>query len=380
MATTHKRVGVEEGLKPGLRNRWYVVGESAKLGDKPMPIKALGENLVLWRDDKGKAHCMTDLCPHRGAKMSLGEVVRGELTCWYHGASFNGEGTCTGYPPEGTDSKLPKRMKIKSYPVQERVGLIWAYIGEVELFPPMPLELPEELESPDWSGFICHAHWKTNWLLAYDNLADPMHGPYLHGRSYTLRFGAKEDRMVIVDLPHGFRAEREKQKGVNFDWSELGDTGTLFCRLDIPYPPSAGPGGPLRIVGFVTPNDENEMEAYFLRYRELTGWKRNLWRFLYKNRLEKRHWKVLEQDRVMLENMNLACRLGEHIAQTDIGVIRLRKLINMEFYRQQAIYAEHAAKPKSQPVDQSIEQPIADEVEQSEVAPSAPELTPTGVN
>jgi phenylpropionate dioxygenase-like ring-hydroxylating dioxygenase large terminal subunit len=238
-------------------------------------------------------------------------------------------------------------MKLKTYPVQEKVGLVWAYIGEVDLFPPPPLEVPAELENEEWSGFICHAHWDTNWLLAYDNLADPMHGPYLHGRSYTLRFGLKADRMILIDLPHGFRVEREKQKGVNFDWSEIGDTGTLFCRLDIPYPKTAGPGGPLRIVGFITPNGENGMEAYFLRYRQLTGWKRELWRTLYKTRLEKRHWNVLEQDRVMLENMDLSARLGEHIAQTDIGVIRLRKMLNIEYFRQQEIYRQAAEKAKN---------------------------------
>ncbi len=342
----HKRVGVEEGLKPGLRNRWYVMLESDKLGEKPVAVEALGENLVVWRDGQGKARCMTDFCPHRGAKMSLGEVVRGELSCWYHGASFNGEGVCTGFPAEGSDSKMPKRLKIKSYPVQERVGLVWAYIGEVDLFPPPPLVLPSELESDEWTGFVCHAHWKTNWLVALDNLADPMHAPFLHGRSYTLRFGSKQDRVILIDLPHGFRVEREKQKGVNFDWAELYDDSTVYCRLDIPYPKSAGPGGPLRIVGFITPNDAGESDVYFLRYRQVSGWQRKLWRTLYKTRLEARHWNVLEQDRTMMEGIGLEARLGEHIAQTDIGVVRLRKMLNMEHARQQEIYRQATNKPE----------------------------------
>lgn len=349
----HRRVGVEEGLKTGLRNRWYVLCQATNVTDKPVGVKALGEKLVVWRDANGKAHTMIDFCPHRGARMSLGEVLEGELTCWYHGIAFNGDGACTRVPAEGDDSKLQKRLKIKAYPTQEKVGLIWAYIGEPSLFPPPPLEVPAELESPDWTGFICHAHWKTNWLLAFDNLADPMHGPYLHGRSYTLRFGAKADKMLLTETPHGFRAERQKQKGINFDWVEIGDTGTFWCRLDIPYPKSAGPGGPLRIVGFLTPNDEGEMDAYFLRYRKVTGWKRTLWRNLYKYRLEARHWNVLEQDRQMLETMDgLQARLGEHLSQTDVGVIRLRKIFNMEFARQQEIY-QKAARPKT--IEEALE-------------------------
>ncbi|HEX2915633.1 MAG TPA: aromatic ring-hydroxylating dioxygenase subunit alpha [Chloroflexia bacterium] len=353
MSISHRRIGVEEGLKSGLRNRWYVMLSSDKLGGQPVGVKALGEKFVLWRDAQGKAHCFTDFCPHRGAPLSLGEVVNGELACGYHGIRFDGEGACTAVPAEGEDSKLQKRLKMQAYPVQERAGLVWAYIGDVRLFPPSQLRLPPELESEDWSGFICNAHWKTNWLVALDNLADPMHAPFLHGRSYTLRFGSKQDRMIVVDMPDGFRVEREKQKGINFDWSELGDTGALWCRLDIPYPKSAGPGGPLRIVGFITPNDENESEVYFLRYRQVQGWQRKLWRTLYRTRLEARHWHVLEQDRVMMEAMDgLRARLGEHLSQTDVGVIRLRKMLNMEYARQQEIYrqaaeAERTAKEQS---------------------------------
>lgn len=353
MSGSGKRVGVEEQLKSGLRNRWYVVLTAEKLGATPVGVQILGENLVLWRDANGLPHCMTDFCPHRGAKLSLGEVVEGELACGYHGIRFDAEGKCTVVPAEGEDSKLQKRLKVKTYPMQERVGLLWAYIGEVALFPAPELRLPAELESDEWTGFICNANWKANWLLALDNLADPMHAPYLHGRSYTLRYGAKSDHMLVKELPDGFRVEREKQKGINFDWTEFGDTGTLWCRLDIPYPKSAGPGGPLRIVGFVTPVDQHATEVYFLRYRQVQGWQRNLWRTLYRTRLEARHWHVLEQDRVMLESMSgLEARLGEHLSQTDVGVIRLRKLLNIEQARQLEIYKQHEQEPKARPLIQ----------------------------
>ncbi len=370
MSVTPRRVGVEEGLKKGLRNRWYVMMDAAKLRQKPVEVRVLGETFVVWRDGQGKARCFTDFCPHRGAKMSQGFVIEGQLACGYHGIAFNGEGQCIAVPAEGPDSKLLKRLKFKPYPVQERAGLIWAYIGDVELFPPPPLEIPPELESPEWTGFVCHAHWKTNYLVVLDNVADPMHAPYLHGNSFTLRYGAKQDVMVIKDLPNGFRVEREKQKGVNFDWTEMYDSGTVYCRLDIPYPKSAGPGGPLRIVGFITPQDENESDCYFLRYRQVQGWERKLWRTLYKTRLEARHWEVLEQDRVMMEGVSLAARLGEHIGQTDIGVVRLRKMLNMEFARQQQIYKQAGLKAGSNGNGQS-EPSEFEEEDQTEVAVSS---------
>ena len=87
---------------------------------------------------------------------------------------------------------------------------------------------------------------------------------------------------------------------MNFDWSEFVDKGALYVRLEIPYPPSGGPGGNFGIVGFGTPIDENTMCVFFWRVRKVSGWQRDVWRFLYKTNLEPRHWAVLEQDREIL--------------------------------------------------------------------------------
>ena len=341
-----KRIGADEGLQNGLRNRWWPVFESANLGSaKPLAIRRLGEDLVLWRDAAGAAHVFIDRCAHRGAALSKGFIRGAELQCWYHGFRFDGQGQCTAVPAEGPDSPLPGRVSIAGYPVQEHGGLIWAYIGEVDLFPPPPLTLPEELHQPDeWSFFIARARWKANWLLAFDNLLDPMHGSYLHATSYTLRYGSKEDRLRVRDLEDGFIVEREQQRGVNFDWTEVHDTGTIWVRLDIPYPKTAGPGGPFRILGWVTPVDASECLVHFLRLRHVAGWQRALWRSLYKLRLEANHWRVLEQDRAILESQRgLSSRLWEHLSQTDVGVIRLRRILNEAFERQQDIYQQAAA-------------------------------------
>jgi phenylpropionate dioxygenase-like ring-hydroxylating dioxygenase large terminal subunit len=334
-------VNVERPLESGLRNCWYPLAPAADLGSAPLSVKALGEELVLWRDAQGRPHVMADRCPHRDTKLSLGDVVDGALTCVYHGFQFDTTGQCISIPSEGGDCPLARRLRLRSYPAQDRVGLVWGYIGDVELFPPPPLRVAEELESPEWSGFICQATWRTNWLRVYDNLADPMHGSYLHQRSYTLSRGARSGRMRVMELPDdGFLVEREGQRGVNFDWIEFHNTGALWCRLDIPYPQTAGPGDPLRIVGFVTPLDERSCTVYFLRYRQLKGWKRTLWRTLYKSYLERNHWHVLEQDRIALEaQRGIESRVHEHLVQADIGVIRLRRFFQQELARQRAVYA-----------------------------------------
>ena len=77
-------VNREEPLKTGLRNYWYPLARAADLASKPRRALALGEELVLWRDSRGRAHIMRDRCPHRDIQLSLGEVVGDVLACAYH--------------------------------------------------------------------------------------------------------------------------------------------------------------------------------------------------------------------------------------------------------------------------------------------------------
>jgi phenylpropionate dioxygenase-like ring-hydroxylating dioxygenase large terminal subunit len=121
--------------------------------------------------------------------------------------------------------------------------------------------------------------------------------------------------------------EKTTQRDVNFDWTEFGDTGAMWLRLAIPYRPSAGPGGKFGIAGFVTPVDEDHCLVFFWRVRKCTGWVRDVWKFMYRTRLEGLHWAVLEQDRVVLENMAPNARSREFLYQHDTGLAHLRRLL-----------------------------------------------------
>src|SRR5207237_685785 len=216
--------------------------------------------------------------------------------------------------------------RLRQFREQERAGLVWVYFPEESIQETRALVIPEEVEDPEYSGFICEAEWKANWILISENLADPMHGPFLHGQSLTLSRGAVEDDILTTRNADGFVVEREGQRGVNFDWSEFYCKDSAWVRLDIPLP--FGPKGILRILCFATPVDENNTLVYFLRYRNLAGWRRAYWRFLYKTFWEKQHLKVIEQDRVILESQRGAqSRMAEHLANSDRGVTELRKLL-----------------------------------------------------
>jgi phenylpropionate dioxygenase-like ring-hydroxylating dioxygenase large terminal subunit len=321
------QVELDRELGVGLEGMWYPICQSARIKSGPIGLTRLGRDIVVWRDSAGKVRVHDDRCLHRGAKLSVGEVVNGNLRCAYHGWCYDASGQCISIPTSQTaQTKLAPRLKLASFESQERAGLVWAYLSENNSRTTPPLVIPEELEDAAYSGFICEAEWKANWILVLENLADPMHGPFLHGKSLTLGRGALEDDMRTTRNPDGFTVEREGQRGVNFDWSEFYCRDSLWVRLDIPLP--FGPKGILRILCFATPINNDATLVYFLRYRKLHGLKKTYWRFLYKTFWEKQHWKVIEQDRIILESQRGAeSRRAEHLANSDRGVTELRKLL-----------------------------------------------------
>ena len=334
---------IEERVNTGLLGHWHPVAKSVEIkGTRPYGAKALGRKLVLWRDGAGKIRCLEDFCPHRGAPLSYGEIHEGNIGCRYHGVIVDGEGVVKRVPAM-PECALEGRKALESFHVQEAHDAVFVYFPSVERPEPPELALPKELTDPDWTGFLCTSVWATNYRYALDNLADPMHGCYLHSESFTLAFGSKQDLMKLDRTDRGFRIERVGQVGANFDWTEFEvHPGAMFCFLDIPYPPAAGPGGVFRIIGFTTPVDERTCKVFFWRMRQVTGLARESFRFLYRARLEENHWRVLEQDRVMLEGMPDDARRREMLYQHDLGVSRIRQILTRAAKSQ--IEAELAAR------------------------------------
>lgn len=320
---------VDEYLSFGLREHWYPVLASWEIGANPVGITRLGENLVLWRDEEGEVHALEDRCPHRGARLSLGWNLGNKVACWYHGVEVDKTGTVVDVPAVN-DCPMKGQECVRSYPVQEANGAVFVWFGLEDGKEPTPFELPEQLASDDWSSFLCMADWKVNYQYAVDNVMDPMHGTFLHATSHSMSEGDKQSDMEFRRTEDGFVFEKTGQKGVNFDWVEYGDTGSPWLRLSIPYKKEFGPGGVFWIVGFATPIDEHNTRVFFWRCREVQGWQRDTWRFMYRTYLEKLHWDVLEQDRIILENMAPNAIEHEFLYQHDVGLSRLRRIFQKE--------------------------------------------------
>ena len=130
----------------------------------PRPIRAvklLGENFVLFRDEQGRYGLMDRDCPHRGADLAFGRLENGGLRCAFHGWLFDVQGNCLETPAEPVGSSLCKNIKQRAYPVVEKGGILWVYLGEGE--PPAFPEL-DCFVAPDAYTFAFKGLIECNWL------------------------------------------------------------------------------------------------------------------------------------------------------------------------------------------------------------------------
>lgn len=162
-----------------LRNAWYVAALSDAVTTKPIKRIILGEPIVLYRTEKGDAVGLSDRCPHRFAPLHMGTVKGNCIECPYHGLRFGPSGSCD-HNPHG-DHKIPQAAKVKSYPLEERDGLIWIWTGAAtESDTGSLLDLSAFFGhgtlAPVSGDYVLNAHYET----VLDNLLDLSHAPFLH--------------------------------------------------------------------------------------------------------------------------------------------------------------------------------------------------------
>lgn len=340
---------IETLLRMGLRNRWHPLCPSHFVTDRPVSLYRLGLKLVLWRDSQGEICVQDDHCPHRGAPLSLGRHLGDRLACAYHGLEVGPDGKVLAVPGS-PGCRLEGRAAVKTYPSREIQGAIFAYVGDALHPEPCAFEPPEQLASSDYDAFLCYAEWRTPYRYLIDNNLDPMHGTFLHRQSHSMAVGDLQASFRVRNTESGFRFEKVTQHDINFDWSEWCDTGALYARLEIPYPKSGGPGGNFGIIFMSTPISDTLCANFFWRNRRVQGWERDTWRFLYKNRLEARHWQVLEQDRTLLEAVEPDANQQEFFYDHDVGVARVRRWMRDLATRQlQTLNRANAPKPWQRP-------------------------------
>ena len=151
-------------------------------GDRPVvPVRLLGEDLVLFRTADGALGLMQRACPHRGVDLCRGRLEADGLRCAFHGWKFDAGGACTEQPGEPEGSTLHRRIRTTSYPVVERNGIVFAWLGELDASgAPPPLPALDCLDAPATHVFAFKGLWRCNWLQATEIGIDPVHASFLH--------------------------------------------------------------------------------------------------------------------------------------------------------------------------------------------------------
>lgn len=318
----------DELRKTGLRDRWYPVLPSrlVKAGEM-QKVTRLGKDWLVFRDARGKLSVLADRCPHRNAPLSIGQHLGDRVKCQYHGVEVDGTGTVVKVPGM-PGCALEGKQATLSLECTEAAGAIFAWFPATPDSKAPEFKLPDRLAGDEHAHFVNYVEWQVPWRYYLDNVLDPMHGAFLHADSHSMFGGDTTARFRIRETERGFFFEKTDQRGQNFDWVEYAhENGLSYVDLEIPYGPEAGPGGPFGIVGIPCPVTENVSAIFHWRTRKVQGWERDVWRFLYKTTLEAKHWAVLLQDKNMLENFAPDADQGEHLYQHDLGVARLRRLL-----------------------------------------------------
>ncbi len=261
-------VGPGKPLGELMRRYWQPVGLSARLKDLPQSVRILGEDLILFRDRSGRAGLLYPRCMHRGTSLLYGRTEEHGIRCCYHGWLFDVEGRCLDQPCEPDGGRHRDAARQPWYPVEERYGLIFAYLGPPEKKPVLPrydnLENvgPGEKMWYSFGGFGSTGDESLevvpySWLHMNDNVMDPFHVQVLHSTFSVVQFVPQFALMPKVDFfytEHGvcYTAVRQLDDGQEVDRISSWLMPNIMSVPDVQLKP-----GPSAGISWVVPVDDS---------------------------------------------------------------------------------------------------------------------------
>jgi len=329
----------------GHQEYWYPLLASHQVARRPVAVRALGHELVLFRSE-GQLSAFVDRCPHRGARLSQGRMLfPGTLSCGYHGWTFNRDGQCLASIVEGPESGIAGKARVRTYPIQERFGIVWVYFGLGQA-PPLDEDLPPELLEPNALVQFYFEDWSATWRNITENFVDSLHTIYVHRGSLMMLLDKVPawGKLALDPLPDG--------KGINIygtggamqaDYPGLG----RFPRRSwwrIVTTPRLGRGYDVRMPGYIvlrrpTPflkfrtssvqwpvpidKDHTRVLTLYITYprNALVKVAQQLWYTVYFQWLLKG---FVGQDKALIENQRY--RDPEKLSASDTGIIHWRRL------------------------------------------------------
>ena len=329
-----------------LRRYWHPVALTKDADSVPRKVRILGEDLILFRDGDGRAGLVHARCCHRGTTLYYGKVEHRGLRCCYHGWLFDVQGHCLEQPCEPNGGLFREKVRQPWYPVQERYGLIFAYLGPPDSKPILPtyecLEVMGEgefVEADDSSiGGGGPDVIPCNWLQHYENVVDPFHVPVLHasfsGAQFTLAM-ASMPNVIFEASPRGVlaRSTRKTEDGKTF----YRVTEAALPTLRVVPNPRVAQFARVESIGWVLPIDDMSFRIYVAGRVKEAG---DLGRM--RSKFNGKDWSQMTEEEHQRHPGDYEAQVGqgvitvhseEHFAQSDRGLVILRRVFQEQLDR-----------------------------------------------
>jgi nitrite reductase/ring-hydroxylating ferredoxin subunit len=326
-----------------LRRFWHPIGLSADAKDMPHKVRALGEDLILFRDKQGRPGLLHARCCHRGTTLYYGKVEEDGIRCCYHGWKFDTEGHCLEQPCEPEGGRFKDKVRQPWYPVEERYGLIFAYMGPPEKKPVLPrydcLERMDEgefVEADDSSiGGGGPAIIPCNWLQHFENVADPFHVPVLHGSFSGAQFtnmmaSTPEVKFEATAGSVVIRSIRPQEDGKVF----YRVTQAVFPTLRVVPNPRVAQFARVESIGWVLPIDDTSFRIYVAgrvkRAGEISAMRSKFNGKFWWEMTEEEHQKFPGDYEAQVGQGPITVHSEEHFGQSDRGVLLVRRIMRTQ--------------------------------------------------
>lgn len=309
--TVDTKVAPETESSPELfswQNHWYPVTFVQDLfEDKPYSFSLYDEPLIIFRNSAGILVCLKNLCPHRAAKLSDGQIIDGKVECLYHGWQFGTDGECLHIPQLEQSAKIPKQACVKSFPVREFQGIIWVWLGEEKINDHNLIPKVAEVEK---SGLfmvdtVIDLPYDSDFLV--ENFLDPAHVPISHDHTelgMKREFASPLDMEIISSSIDGFVGRYKKRNNPHIPWVDIEFIAPYLVKYKIGNEATKISGG---FALYAVPLGEGRCRVLVRRYG-------NFFSRLFK--LKPRWLEHLRQNKLLEEDLPFIVEQQAYIEQT----------------------------------------------------------------
>jgi phthalate 4,5-dioxygenase oxygenase subunit len=261
-----------------MRRHWIAAclsEEVAQPDGAPVKVRLLGEDLVVFRDSRGRIGVLDEYCSHRRASLVLGRNEECGLRCLYHGWKFDVEGNVLEMTSEPANSLIPDRVRHKAYPAREAGGFVWAYMGPPEGM--RELEAPAFAPTPDVRVSATKVRVRCNWAQILEGQIDSAHSSSLHSSdmvpaqvdgakateaNWLRPSNDKAPRFQIERTSYGFRYAAIRRPIMDEATHDYIRTTVYIA----PYTALIPPNNVHNVATLLTPEDDTHTMFYFIAW------------------------------------------------------------------------------------------------------------------